>query len=179
MTAEISSAIASHPALAPTKHRSKRSTSDLLPCRDDLTKGQIDSWRMHAFLLGYLMHPERLGRAPHDQHTAVVEGETQGGLGALVAMSQLETTTRTEAHGSDHGEPAQFGLVITVPADAVLAIAVMVGQHGIEMCVAESLHLRLDFEQRQRPGQGRESDSGIAVMCAGVAKPVLQARHQD
>lgn len=56
----------------------------------------------------------------------------------LLAKAEHSGVTQTE--GSDGGFGTQGGLIVTVPADAVMAVPIQVTQQGVESASARLLH---------------------------------------
>ena len=85
-------------------------------------------------------------------------------------FAQAEQPGVSQAEGGDGGGGPQGGLVVAVPANAVLAVAVQVTQQGVEAAAvaARLLHLLPQAQQQRAPlGEGvsreREEEEGIGT----------------
>ena len=76
--------------------------------------------------LGQLVQPVVLGGARHDQARAVRQIERHPLTPSLGA--ELEAADRAQREARDHRVPAEAGLVVGVPGDAVAAVAIEVEQ---------------------------------------------------
>lgn len=94
----------------------------------------------------------------HHQQRAMTKREGQLQL-VIVLMADQEVACGTEAHGGDGWVLAQLGLIIGMPADFVLPIAIPVEQDTVECQPCAFLHLLPDGEQGLIPWVGGRPDA--------------------
>ena len=102
---------------------------------------------------GYLVFPEMLGRAPHQQQTAVGEvyRYTLQWVGLVL---EVEPPRRAETDGGNDRIGSQFRFIVAVPGDTITLIAILVEQDTVEGDSSEGFGALAYLLQRRRPCLG-------------------------
>lgn len=124
--------------------------------------------------LGNGVLPVLLQGAAHDQQGAMVQGDGDLLLRGAVA-AQDKIPAHAEIGRGNDGLRAQLGLIIGMPGQVVLAVAVPVDQHAVEGFPGQLLDGLLEMEQALVPRGGLGGDAGIGVAAPRVAIPAGQA----
>ena len=93
-------------------------------------EGEVDTWWHRKCGLRDLMNPAVLGLACHDEPLSRSKLDRDRVLG--LAVPKLESASSTQGQAGNGGAIPKTRLVITVPADAIMAIAVKIQQNRIE-----------------------------------------------
>lgn len=94
--------------------------------------------------------------------------QAQDFTGKVVAY--LEDAFGAQAQGGNQRVGSKFALVIGMPADRVIAVAIEVGQQTVERGSTKSFDMVFQCEQGLIPGQRVMSRAGIAIF--GLRMPV-------
>ena len=93
-------------------------------------------------------------------------------------MAQKKVTPRSQAHARNDCAEDKVFLVVGVPRDSVLPVAIEVQEHGVEFRLRHFFDLSFHFKQGRRPRLGRHSDAGPRVRKPRVAVPLLEPGHE-
>ena len=114
---------------------------------EDNPEGEVDSSSDRTRRAWNLVLPEALGGSLHKEETAVLEDDL--GLQVLAGVfpvPELEPPSCSQAYRSNDRFGSELLLVVAVPGDPVLAVAVMVQEYGIETGSGQRLDEFPDFQ---------------------------------
>ena len=103
-----------------------------------IAKSKIDPGCHYLFSAGQRVLPVMLGFPVHEQQTAVTEAHGMRGLNCS-ASSQQQFTFRTNTDAGNYRAGPQCGLIVGMPAHAVVAIAIKVDQYTVKACTGVPL----------------------------------------
>lgn len=121
--------------------------------------------------------PMALGGGIHHEQVAIGEFHGQGpgpGGGLVGAGAEAQGAAGAEAEGGDRRLGHQLRLVIGVPAHGVIAIAVAVGENGIEGTAQMGLQQGAQALQGRSPREGLVLLAAVAVGATGISKPAAE-----
>lgn len=125
---------------------------------------------MRSAGFGYLVFPEMLGRASHQQQAAVSKVYRHALL-RVGFVPEVEAPSCAEADGSDDRIGSQLRFIVTVPGDTITLIAVLVEKDAIEGDSGEGFSALAYLLQRGGPCLGVECNAGVSIRFTSVAVP--------
>ena len=139
-----------------------------------IAESEINPATADTGLLWYLVLPVGLNTCTHHKQAAIAQitGEF---LHLFMAMLQFKAPGCTQTQRRDHRILSQFTLVITMPGHTVLAVTVVIDEHGIEAGARNAFNSVFQTRQHRSPGQGIESKAGIPVAAVFFTVPGLQS----
>jgi hypothetical protein len=88
-----------------------------------------------------------------------------------VLVPEEESALCAQAQRCDVGVAAELRFVVTMPAHAVVAVAIKVRQDAVEGTARGVLHELANLAEGTRPRQGAEPQTGIPILACRVAVP--------
>lgn len=120
----------------------------------DSSESQVDAWASVMVLFSHLMLPIVLRGTFHQQKCPVTQRNPNPFHVSVVTillrwrlLAKAEHSGVTQTDGGNDGLRTQGGFIVTVPSDAVMAIAIQVTQQGVEAAAARLLHCQAKGEQ--------------------------------
>ena len=123
------------------------------------------------------MHPIPLAAGMHDQQIAISKGQ-RFPVGGVQPVSQAEIASGSQRQGCDGKAVVNFGLIVGMPAHAVVSVAVEIEKATVEVGITGADHPPEQRLEPARPAITAMEGAAVAVVETFCTKKLCQAWYR-